>query len=77
MPANVSIAGGAATPASLAERARAAGDRIYDFLAGDDRYKRSLATGTETLAWAKAARPRSLLGLAARARRAASALRSA
>lgn len=59
------------------ERARAVGDRTYDFLAGDDRYKRSLATGVETLAWAEAARPRSLLGLAARARRAASALRPA
>jgi CelD/BcsL family acetyltransferase involved in cellulose biosynthesis len=29
----------------------AAGNAIYDFLAGADRYKRSLATGTTTLSW--------------------------
>lgn len=55
------------------ERALAAGDHSYDFLGGDDRYKRSLATDTAALVWAEAARPRSLIGLAARARRAVAA----
>ncbi len=50
------------------ERALAAGDDTYDFLGGDDRYKRSLATDAVTLAWAEALRPRSLPGLVARAR---------
>ena len=33
------------------ERARAMGDREYDFLAGDARYKRSLSTGSRDLHW--------------------------
>lgn len=33
------------------ERARAAGDVEYDFLAGDARYKRSLSTGSRDLHW--------------------------
>ncbi len=33
------------------ERARALGDREYDVLAGDARYKRSLATGSRDLHW--------------------------
>lgn len=33
------------------ERARLAGDVEYDFLAGDARYKRSLATGSRNLHW--------------------------
>ncbi len=35
------------------DAARAAGDRIYDFLAGDARYKRSLANTEATLLWAE------------------------
>ena len=33
------------------QRARALGDREYDFLAGDSRYKRSLATASRDLHW--------------------------
>lgn len=36
-------------------RARAEGVASYDFLAGEDRYKRSLATGTARLHWLEAA----------------------
>lgn len=39
------------------ERSLAGGDEAYDFLAGDDRYKRSLATGSAVLAWAELAPP--------------------
>ena len=49
-------------------RAAAMGDDIYDFLAGPDRYKRTLAQGSATLHWAEMVRRHSLLGLAARAR---------
>ncbi|MBA2544320.1 MAG: GNAT family N-acetyltransferase [Deltaproteobacteria bacterium] len=31
---------------------------VYDFLAGDHRYKRSLSTGNDTLVWCKVRRPR-------------------
>lgn len=48
------------------ERALAAGDAIYDFLAGADRYKLSLATGTAPLLWAELVRPWSLAGIALR-----------
>lgn len=33
------------------------GDGVYDFLAGDVRYKQSLATGSQDLAWVELARP--------------------
>mgnify|MGYP001211927511 CR=1 FL=1 len=51
---------------------RAAGEGAvrYDFLAGEDRYKRSLATGSRDLAWAEKVPAWSVLGLAARLRRA-------
>lgn len=50
------------------ERALAAGDRVYDFLAGADRYKQSLADSTESLWWAEMVPARSPLGWAARLR---------
>lgn len=50
-------------------RAAGLGDRIYDFLAGADRYKRSLATDSAPLVWAELARPWSPLALAARVKR--------
>jgi CelD/BcsL family acetyltransferase involved in cellulose biosynthesis len=46
----------------------------YDFLAGDDRYKRSLSHGAETLHWATVETPLSLRALARRARHASRAL---
>jgi CelD/BcsL family acetyltransferase involved in cellulose biosynthesis len=49
------------------ERARAAGDRIYDFLAGDARYKRSLANAEDRLLWAEVVPRWSARGLLARA----------
>jgi CelD/BcsL family acetyltransferase involved in cellulose biosynthesis len=51
------------------ERALMAGDAVYDFLGGADRYKLSLANGTVPLLWAELVRPWSLLGMAARLRR--------
>lgn len=51
------------------ERALMAGDAVYDFLGGADRYKLSLADGTVPLLWAELVRPWSLLGMAARLRR--------
>jgi len=48
------------------ERALAAGDRVYDLLAGDHRYKRSLARGSTTMVWAEVAPAGSMAGLAAR-----------
>jgi CelD/BcsL family acetyltransferase involved in cellulose biosynthesis len=47
------------------ERALAAGDMVYDFLAGADRYKRSLASSSIEMVWAELARPHSLFGLGA------------
>jgi CelD/BcsL family acetyltransferase involved in cellulose biosynthesis len=44
-------------------------DVTYDFLAGDQRYKRSLANGAVDLVWAELARRHSLPALAARLRR--------
>lgn len=43
--------------AQAIERAIAAGERVYDFLAGDGRYKRSLANAETALVWADLARP--------------------
>lgn len=48
--------------------ALARGDHTYDFLAGDQRYKRSLANREATLVWAELARPGSPAALAARLR---------
>jgi len=47
----------------------AAGEAVYDFLAGADRYKLSLASGSAPLWWAELVRPWSLAGVAARLRR--------
>jgi CelD/BcsL family acetyltransferase involved in cellulose biosynthesis len=60
------------------ERALAAGDEVYDFLAGAARYKLSLANAERALAWAELARPGDRLaplrrlGMRVRARLAAS-----
>ena len=51
------------------------GDRVYDFLAGDQRYKRSLADRSQDLVWAEFARPWSAAGLLAVLRGAARRLR--
>jgi CelD/BcsL family acetyltransferase involved in cellulose biosynthesis len=53
---------------AIAETARR-GDRIYDFLAGAARYKRSLATASRDLAWVELVRPGSAAALLARLRR--------
>jgi CelD/BcsL family acetyltransferase involved in cellulose biosynthesis len=47
-------------------RALDRGDRAYDLLAGDQRYKLSLADERVTLLWAELARPRSPAALAVR-----------
>jgi CelD/BcsL family acetyltransferase involved in cellulose biosynthesis len=44
------------------------GDAVYDFLAGNQRYKLSFADSTVTLSWVEAARPWSLRGAVARLR---------
>lgn len=49
-------------------RALAAGDRIYDFMAGADRYKLSLSQGSLPLWWVELVRPWSLAGMVARGR---------
>ena len=49
-------------------QATAAGATEYDFLAGDARYKRSLATGARALHWCTWQRPNTPAGLIARAR---------
>ena len=60
---------GLTSHAMAIERAMAAGDDVYDFLGGADRYKRSLADAATPLLWTELVRPWSLLGLAARLRR--------
>ena len=50
------------------EAARLAGMAEYDFLGGDSRYKRSLATDVRALHWATWQRRGSLAGVAARVR---------
>lgn len=50
------------------ERARAEGASAYDFLAGDDRYKTSLAQAATPLYWLNAAMPLSSSGLRLRVR---------
>lgn len=50
-------------------RAAGEGAALYDFLAGEDRYKRSLATGSRDLVWAELVPSWSAAGLAARLRR--------
>jgi CelD/BcsL family acetyltransferase involved in cellulose biosynthesis len=47
-------------------RAAQAGDAVYDFLGGADRYKLSLATGEAALLWVELVQAWSLRGLAAR-----------
>lgn len=49
-------------------RALAAGDAVYDFMAGADRYKLSLSQGSLPLWWVELVRPWSLAGLVARGR---------
>lgn len=49
-------------------QAAAAGDAVYDFLGGEDRYKLTLAQGSEPLHWAEMVGRHSLLGLGVRAR---------
>lgn len=51
------------------DHALARGDQVYDFLAGDQRYKASLTQLAVPLAWAELARPWSPSGLAARLNR--------
>ncbi|PZW46772.1 CelD/BcsL family acetyltransferase involved in cellulose biosynthesis [Humitalea rosea] len=55
--------------AMAVQRALEMGDAIYDFLAGADQYKRSLATGSEPMVWAELLPVWSPLGMAARLRR--------
>jgi CelD/BcsL family acetyltransferase involved in cellulose biosynthesis len=43
--------------AAAIEAAAAAGLEVYDFMAGDDRYKQNLATDEVTLVWARLQRP--------------------
>lgn len=50
------------------EQAQAQGAKVYDFLAGAARYKRSLSNASATLLWAEAVPRWSVPGLAARAR---------
>ena len=50
-------------------RAAGEGAAAYDFLAGEDRYKWSLATGSRDLVWTELVRPISPLGLVAWLRR--------
>lgn len=50
-------------------RALEAGDATYDFLAGQDRYKTSLANAESSLIWTEQVRRWSLSGLVAEARR--------
>jgi CelD/BcsL family acetyltransferase involved in cellulose biosynthesis len=50
------------------EQAMADGEAVYDFLAGDTRYKRSLTTASETLAWVELVPCWSPLGILARLR---------
>jgi CelD/BcsL family acetyltransferase involved in cellulose biosynthesis len=52
---------------AIAQAARR-GDLAYDFLAGDQRYKMSLADQSETLVWAELAAPGSLAALLGRLR---------
>jgi len=50
------------------ERALQAGDAVYDFLAGGDRYKRNLGHAAQPLLWAELVPRWSLAGIAARLR---------
>ena len=60
---------GLVTHVAAIARNRAQGRRVYDFLAGDDRYKRSLATGATELHWLTLQRPTPALRLEAALRR--------
>jgi len=50
------------------EQAMAEGEAVYDFLAGDTRYKRSLTTASETLTWVERTPRWSPLGIMVRLR---------
>jgi CelD/BcsL family acetyltransferase involved in cellulose biosynthesis len=52
-----------------AERAKNAGMDVYDLLAGDTRYKRSIAAEAQTLHWCRAQQPRAALAAERWARR--------
>lgn len=60
---------GLTSHAAAAEQARQEGAAEYDFLAGDARYKRSLANETRSMHWFGWQQAHSLPGLAAAARR--------
>jgi CelD/BcsL family acetyltransferase involved in cellulose biosynthesis len=57
------------------ERAGALGHSLYDFLAGEARYKRSLGREEQKLMWLRLQRPRLLFGLERGARRVKAAMR--
>lgn len=61
---------GLACHAVAVQRAIDRGDAVYDFLAGDSRYKRSLARDERMLAWTELVPAWSVMGVAARAARA-------
>ena len=61
---------GLTSHALAVQRALAMGDAVYDFLAGAQRYKLSLANAATRLVWAELVRPWSLRGILARGCRA-------
>ncbi len=56
--ANEKLKPGFITHAAAIEHAAARGRRVYDFLAGDQRYKMQLATDSTTMVWARVQRRR-------------------
>ena len=58
------------------ERARAAGYKVYDFLAGDARYKRSFGSQENTLVWCRLQKPHPLSHAEGMLRRLAGRFRS-
>ena len=56
--ANEKLKPGFVAHAAAIEHAAANGRAIYDFLAGDQRYKKQLSTGSTTMLWARVQRPR-------------------
>jgi hypothetical protein len=55
---NEKLKPGFVTHAAAIEHAAANGHAIYDFLAGDQRYKKQLSTGATTMLWARVQRRR-------------------
>ena len=51
------------------ERARKKGFAVYDFLAGEARYKQSLGTELQTLVWCRAQKAKTIFMLERAARR--------